>query len=877
MLERLAVEKEDSDSSYFFGLMYTSEMMFKLVVAGLVSGIRDDRDRHRYREAYSLVRADSLGQWADVLDDVLTSSAAQFLDPQARESQRQLSQNSGSDTWQSRLCSEIHGALGKVGLPGDPNLGRVQARRWFRDFVRFRNATRGHGAPPVEVLSDTCANLANGLELLSENLELFTKPWAYLKRNLSGKYRVTPWGITSEILESMKSNREHSVPDGVYIQFSELRPAELIISDADATDFWFPNGNFTEKDHEYISYVTDDKLRVNSEPYLTPAEQLPPSHTEGIGQLSITGKCFSNIPSAPSGYVRREQLEAQLYKMLLASERYPLISLTGIGGIGKTSLTLEVIHRISDQENPPYNVILWFSARDVDLLSTGPKTVRPQGISTRDFANEYTRLIEPGERFETGFNAVQFLANELNTSKLGPILFVFDNFETTVNPLELFSWLGSFVRPPNKILITSRERRFTGDYAVPVGGMTDSEVRQLIESSSRSLGIQELLKDDYVEELIKESDGHPYIIKLLLGELAKAGTARNVERIIATQEAALAALFERSYAVLSPGAKRVFLTLCNWRSSVPEVALSAVLLRPGTERFDVSEALNELLQISFVEEAEYDEGGEREISVPLAARLFGKRKLETSPLRTSVQANSSMLLLFGPARDSASSSTVNGRIERLFASVADMLERDHQSLDEVFPILQFVATKHPFAWVWLADLLQEIKHDLANEKVKSCLYYYLEQSEPELAQVIEVWKRISDVERASGNLIGELNALAQICAQADVAKEDISNAANQINSLLKEGKDNGTLILGQDEKYLLLMEVATAFEKEKERLDGTDCSRLAWLYIHLDDPDKALIVAKLGLEVEPRNNHCQRLVSRLNGYLGLPNKTFTTF
>jgi hypothetical protein len=81
------------------------------------------------------------------------------------------------------------------------------------------------------------------------------------------------------------------------------------------------------------------------------------------------------------------------------------------------------------------------------------------------------------------------------------------------------------------------------------------------------------------------------VIKILLGEVAKAGELVKVERIVADSDEILKALFERTYSGLSPVAKRVFLTLCNWRSLVPQIALEAVLLRPSNEKMDVLSAL----------------------------------------------------------------------------------------------------------------------------------------------------------------------------------------------------------------------------------------------------------------------------------------------
>ena len=40
---------------------------------------------------------------------------------------------------------------------------------------------------------------------------------------------------------------------------------------------------------------------------------------------------------------------------------------------------------------------------------------------------------------EKAFRPVDFLGNTLTRSSVGPLLFVFDNFETVQNPAELFS------------------------------------------------------------------------------------------------------------------------------------------------------------------------------------------------------------------------------------------------------------------------------------------------------------------------------------------------------------------------------------------------------------------------------------------------------
>src|SRR6185437_15448623 len=108
------------------------------------------------------------------------------------------------------------------------------------------------------------------------------------------------------------------------------------------------------------------------------------------------------------------------------------------------------------------------------------------------------------------------------------------------------------------------------------------------------LGINELLTEAYYNELISESDGHPYVIKILLGEVAKSQRLVKIQRILAGNDEILDALFERTFVGLSKSAQRIFLTLCNWRSTIPQIALESVLLRDANERMEIGNAIDEL-------------------------------------------------------------------------------------------------------------------------------------------------------------------------------------------------------------------------------------------------------------------------------------------
>ena len=66
--QRIALDKEDSDYAYLHALSFKLEYLTKVVTAGLIACVGDDADRHRYSLEHKLVRADSLGEWVEVLN-----------------------------------------------------------------------------------------------------------------------------------------------------------------------------------------------------------------------------------------------------------------------------------------------------------------------------------------------------------------------------------------------------------------------------------------------------------------------------------------------------------------------------------------------------------------------------------------------------------------------------------------------------------------------------------------------------------------------------------------------------------------------------------------------------------------------------------------
>lgn len=857
MLERIELDLSDSSTAYFTSLLYGYELVIKLTTGAFVAAIEEDSDRHRYRLEHQLVRSSGVGDWVRILNEVFAGPASAHLDPGARDYRNEINAKVNATNWQFEASRLLRNALIKLAIETEPHPNKSHLLQWYRDFALLRNKTRGHGAPPQSRLDASCEQIGQALNLVIENFSLFKAPWAYIRRNLSNKYRVCRIGGDSTAFAHLKKNIELNYDDGVYIYFDVLRHSRLIHTDQDLSDFYIANGGFDEKRYEALSYITGAVEHYPSHFFLRPADKLPGSVTEGSRQLNILGNVFTNIPEKQTDYVSRSELEHELSLELLSNQTHPIVTLDGRGGIGKTSTALHVISSIANSETCPFETVLWFSARDIDLIPEGAKLVRPSGVTIDDFAEQFAVLMEFPNRKEKSFNAREALSIALSKTQSGATLFVFDNFETVVSPGEAFSWIDTYVRSPNKVLITTRIRgNFRADFPIHVGGMTDSECEVLIHQTAQRVRIAQPLDQTFVSDLIDESEGHPYVIKVLLGEVARAPKVRKVARVMASRDDILEALFERTYDAISPAARRIFLTLSGWRSIVPELAVEAVLIRPGNEKINVRGAIEELVNSSLIDEI-VSASNEYFLSVPLAAQVFGQKKLQASPYRGSIADDVRLLQQFGAAQKHDVGREVESRLNILFRNIAHLIASGERTLDECLPTIEFVARKLPQAWLYLADLCEE---RLANPEqyVRNCLSRYIERDGQNDTRA---WKRLADSFAAAGLTHEEINALVGL-SKADRAPTFlISNAVNRVNSLLRTSKY--TLEVG--DRCRLITELADVMESRIDECDATDLSRLAWLYISLQNVSKAEDLVKLGLSRDPENAHCQNLKLRLEG------------
>ena len=859
MRDRVLRDKDEGDISYFQVLALKMEFILKLVTAAVVACIEDDADRNRYALEHKLVRANSLGEWAEVLRDSLVGPSAQFIATPARPLMQELTERVAMSDWRHEVVSKVATAAEVLDLSASVG-SRVALRQAFDIFVQIRNRTRGHGATTAERCHRMCPPLENALRIIEANLRVFQLPWAYIRRNLSGRYLVISLLGGSRPFDYLRSSSSTLLSDGVYMHLEKHRFVPLVFFLENTSDMALPNGDFREDGFEVLSYISDDTRRADGTSWRTPPTSLPASETEGRSEIEVVGNLLTNLPRKPLGHVPRHSLEGRLAKELRTTERHPIVSLTGAGGVGKTTIAIAAIHEISKDDVPPYETVVWISARDIDLLESGPKPVAAKVVTQAEIARAAVELI--GQEGEDLSHPEECMQQWLTFGTGGVTLFVLDNFETVYGPAEVFKWFDTYIRPPNKVLVTTRVRDFLGDYPIEVRGMNDEEAESLLHNHSARLGIRHLVTANYKRQLIVEAEGHPYVMKILLGQVAREGRAVNPERIIGSSRELLTALFERTFAVLTPAAQRVFLLLCSWRVIVPEVAVEAVALRPGSERFDVRGALEDLRGYSLVEHLGSEgECEEAFVGVPLAAAIFGRRKLETSPYRMEIQEDKKLLMEFGPGRRQDVRAGIMPRVDRLIREVARRAGADRRGVEDMLPVLEYIAGRVPRVYLRLAELIREVDGSVSSlVRAGDYLGRYLELAAPE--EKVEIWGRRAGIFAIQGNAVDELHALAEV-ALATNSGEEMGRMANRINNKLQELGERKAEVLQSFGVRELITTVGERMHRRLRSLSATDCSRLAWLLLNLGEEGRACDVARRGVEVNPESYHCKRLVARL--------------
>ena len=263
---------------------------------------------------------------------------------------------------------------------------------------------------------------------------------------------------------------------------------------------------------------------------------------------------------------RKEQLDEILQFLSHRENRNYFLTITGEGGMGKSTLALAAAHAVLNhdpktsgvaKEDLFYQNIIWASAKERDFRDQREYALNPDIKNYAGLLDTILDVLDPGHSM-ADMNAKQNKVRQILQSTRS--LLIIDNMET-INDDHLFDYLKNKIPSPTKIIGTDRNRAKT-DRAIHLHPMNREESKSLIISLAGEKG--NFLSEEDFARFYELSYGIPKVIEwgCRLLNRHEAGI-EDVFRYLTlaqqegTKNQIYEYLFGYSYDHLSPAAKRI--------------------------------------------------------------------------------------------------------------------------------------------------------------------------------------------------------------------------------------------------------------------------------------------------------------------------------
>jgi predicted ATPase/class 3 adenylate cyclase len=338
-----------------------------------------------------------------------------------------------------------------------------------------------------------------------------------------------------------------------------------------------------------------------------------------------------NLPLRPTSFVGRD---ADLTKVASALERAPIVTITGVGGVGKTRLALQVAAEVI----PHYPDGAWLC----ELAAADSPTALVQVVA-----------VTLGVPIRSGLDPADGIVEFLKAKRL---LLVLDNCEHLIDAAGALAERVIRTCSDVRIVATSREGlAVDGEQVIPLRslGVPDdtADLDTAAASAAVSLFVEraQAAQPDFtlraadvaaVAEICRRLDGIPLAIELAAARIVAMAPAEIAgllderfrlltggRRTAVERHQTLRATVDWSYSMLDERDRTVFDRLGVFAGSFSADAAAAVASGDGIERFDVLDALSDLVAKSLVVTEPTDDGTTR-YSLLETLRQYARERLD---------------------------------------------------------------------------------------------------------------------------------------------------------------------------------------------------------------------------------------------------------
>ncbi len=308
--------------------------------------------------------------------------------------------------------------------------------------------------------------------------------------------------INSKMVKKLTDEIEKIVPTRNRIM--HIRPLEpnddkLIIDFVNKMNKFSDIINFSNTISEYNKIKEDPDYLLSVVPNIIIKEKQKIKH---------------NLPMVDyddTGFIGRNKDKDELKKKITGP--YPVISVIGVGGIGKTSLVLSCLYEMLDEE-AIFNTIIWI-------------TLKTKGLYNGDFKEIKDVILNLDENFKK----INYDFQNDNISNINDILsymsnnktlLVIDNLETLSNDKTI---IKLFEEIPNgsKILITSRIGFGNYEQSFKLEALNNKESLDYFRKLAKVYKVKSLIKqtDNSLEKYLEKLNNNPLAIKWFIINVGK--------------------------------------------------------------------------------------------------------------------------------------------------------------------------------------------------------------------------------------------------------------------------------------------------------------------------------------------------------------------
>ena len=317
-------------------------------------------------------------------------------------------------------------------------------------------------------------------------------------------------------------------------------------------------------------------------------------------------------------FIGREKEIEEIIR-LLEHQKVHVLSIDGIGGVGKSSLALEVGYKL--KENNLFEALIWVSAKQNRLTYKGIEEIENTLGNKEDLFDEILKV----------FNEIDFIKlgsietkekKVLEILKENHCLLIVDNLET-VHDENLKNFIIDLRFPiESKVLITSRKRLGEVEYVKYLEKFELEDTQKYIKSQLKARDFGRKCSEGLLLDIHKKTGGIPLAIKIIIPWIVEGKVNENLEVDISEVTDILSFCFDKIYnEFLDKDAKKLFVILSLAPTEITEAALRFISGLDDT-KYDTS--LGALIKYSLVSIMSKDGADDLLYMLPLT-QDFGKK------------------------------------------------------------------------------------------------------------------------------------------------------------------------------------------------------------------------------------------------------------